>query len=117
MANRELEYAVKNQSELNLSYMPFINNGGLFIPTTESYALKEKVTVNLILLGQTEKIEGKVVWIIPKNSLYHVYQGIGVQFLGENAESVREYIEANLDSTMEIGGYVLGMMNDMNHEG
>src|SRR5436189_6016645 len=100
--NATLDYVIKNQLELNLSYMPFIKDGGLFIPTSQSFPLGEKIFINLQLPGQkeTHKIEGKVVWITPKNALYQIFPGIGIQFVGDNASSLHEQIKANLDNTM-----------------
>ena len=109
-----LDYILKNQLELNLSYMPFIKDGGLFIPTSQTFNLGEKVLVNLQLPGQKEThlIEGKVVWITPTNALYQIFPGIGVQFTGENASSLHEQIKANLDNTMDAGGYTYGIVGE-----
>lgn len=105
-----LEYIIKNQLELNLSYMPFIKNGGLFIPTSKIFHIGDKIFVNLQLPEQnaTHRVEGKVVWITPKNALYQIFPGIGIQFIGENAKALHEQIKANLDNTMDVGGYTYG---------
>ena len=105
-----LNYVIKDPVELNLSYMPFISEGGLFVPTEKFYPLGTKLTVDLLLPGHKEslKIEGKVVWVTPPNALYQVLCGLGVQFIGTQAPAVRAQIEAGLDKSMEIGGYTLG---------
>lgn len=110
----KLDYAINNQLELNLSYMPFIKDGGLFIPTPETFSLGDKIRVNLQLPGHkdTHVMEGKVVWITPKNALYQIFPGIGVQFIGENAKSLHELIKANLDNTMDVGGYTYGITSE-----
>lgn len=97
--------------ELNLSYMPFIKECGLFIPTNETFKLGEAINLELQLPDQVEPqmVNAEVIWITPKNALYQVYQGIGVQFSGENAKSISEHIKATLDDTLDIGGYTLGL--------
>lgn len=109
--NPVLEYKITDPFELNLSYMPFVNNGGLFIPSTESFSLGALVTVILELPGKKEKlkIEGRVVWITPKNALHHVLPGVGIQFVGSDAIVVRSHIESQLDSTIDVGGYTYGI--------
>ena len=108
---RTIRYVIKDPVELNLSYMPFISNGGIFIPTTEVFPLRTKVTVELALPTRKEimEIEGKVVWVIPNNALHHVLSGIGVQFIGKDTLTIRNLIEANLDKSMEVGGYTHGI--------
>lgn len=114
----ELTYTIKDPLELNLSYMPFIKDGGLFIPTSQGYALGDEVTVLLQLPGKKDviKIEGKVVWVTPKNALHHVLTGVGVQFVGLNAASIKNEIELALDSTIEVGGYTYGITEEMTKE-
>jgi len=109
--NRMLHYEIKDPLELNLSYMPFIKNGGLFIPTQEIFALRELVTVELKLPGKKEalRVEGKVVWLIPNNALHHVLTGIGIEFVGDDVATVNRQIEAHLDTSIEVGGYAHGI--------
>ncbi len=114
MPDNTLDLVINDPIELNLSYMPFIKDGGLFIPTSQSFILGDKVIVNLQLPGKNEAlhIEGSVVWIIPAISLYHVVSGIGIQFTGSDAKSVCSQIEALLDPASEIGGYSYGIIED-----
>ena len=116
--NKVLSYVISDPIELNLSYMPFINDGGLFIPTTQLFNLGDKVIVDLQLPGKNEvmKIEGKIVWITPPNALHHVSSGIGIQFTGPNAQTTRIYIEGQLDNSIDVGGYTYGVTGDMKEE-
>lgn len=109
-----LRYTINSQLELNLSYMPFIKNGGLFIPTEEPYPMGNQLFVELKLPGHNEvyNVEGKVVWINPSNALYHIYRGVGVQLVGENAKTIHDMIKANIDNTLDVGGYVYGMSDE-----
>ena len=107
----KLSYFISEQIELNLSYMPFITNGGLFVPSFESYPLGADVEISLQLPNQKEplKIEGNIVWITYKNALHHVLPGVGVQFTGKNAPTVKSQIENMLDKSVEVGGYTYGI--------
>lgn len=112
--NRIINYVINDPIELNLSYMPFISGGGLFVPSFETFSLEEKVSVDLLLPGKKEslRIEGKVVWITPNNALHHVLPGIGLQLVGSNAVSNKALIESHLDKSMEIGGYTYGITDE-----
>lgn len=111
MAERTITYTINDPVELNLSYMPFIINGGLFVPSFESFVLGENVIVDLIIPARKEplRIDGKVVWITPSNALHHVLSGIGVQFVGANAANNKSVIETHLDTALDIGGYTYGI--------
>ena len=109
-----MNYTINDPVELNLSYIPFINNGGLFVPTFQSFSMGDPATVDLFLPGKKDpiRIDGKIVWITPQNALHHVLPGIGIQFVGPNAQAVRTQIEGHLDNSMEIGGYTYGMTEE-----
>jgi type IV pilus assembly protein PilZ len=111
MPAKSIKCIIKSAAELNLSYMPFIVDGGLFVPTTDPFSLGDIIQVDLQLPEESKsiQIEGKVVWLTPPNALYHVLPGIGVQLIGSEASNVRSRIEAKLDSTMEVGGYTYGI--------
>ncbi len=116
MAEDVLTYTLGDPIELNLSYMPFVKNGGLFIPTQQSFALGDTVLIDLQLPAQKDaiRIEGKVIWITPKNALHQVVPGIGVQFIGSNNQIIRKQIETLLDTHMDVGGYTYGMTDEGN---
>jgi len=92
--------------------MPFITGGGIFVPTSENFFLGDLVVLKLLLPGKKEhqNIEGKIVWITPKNALYEIYPGVGIQFLGDKAKSIHDQIRDNLDNTMDVGGYTYGLI-------
>lgn len=107
-------YNIKNQFEINLSYMPFIHDGGIFVPTDKEYRLGDRVFLDLTLPGHSEvqHVECRVAWITPKNCIHHAEQGIGLQFMGDNAKALKELIEANLDSSFDVGGYTYGLSSE-----
>ena len=77
-----LTLTIKDKSALYLAYMPYVINGGLFIPTNSSYRLGDEVFMLLNLMGEDEKIPvaGTVIWMTPKGAQGKRTAGIGVQF-------------------------------------
>ncbi|GGB92884.1 type 4 fimbrial biogenesis protein PilZ [Marinobacterium zhoushanense] len=85
-----LSLAIGNKEELLKAYMPFINNGGLFIPTTRSYQLGEEVFMLMTLMDEPDKIPvtGKVVWVTPRAAQGGRIPGIGIQLSSEDVQLV-----------------------------
>ncbi len=54
--NGILSLTIKDKSVLYAAYMPFIRNGGLFIPTNKNYKLGDEVFMLLNLMEEPEKI-------------------------------------------------------------
>ena len=77
-----LYLTIKDRTVFYAAYMPFLRNGGLFIPTNKRFALGEEVFVLLALMDEAEKIpiNGTVVWVTPKGAQGNRQAGIGVQF-------------------------------------
>ncbi|MBI2383421.1 MAG: PilZ domain-containing protein [Gammaproteobacteria bacterium] len=89
---------IKDKSALYVSYMPFIKNGGLFIPTTKEYKLGDEVFILLTLMDSPERlpVAGKVVWLTPKAAQGKRAQGIGVQFSNQDGGATQKKIEGLL---------------------
>ena len=51
-----LSLTIRDKSALYASYMPFIKNGGLFIPTAKPYKLGDEVFMLLTLTDSKEKL-------------------------------------------------------------
>ena len=81
-----LSLNIKDKNVLYSTYMPFVRNGGIFIPTTRSYQLGDEIFMLLSLLDAPEKlpVAGRVVWITPSGAQGNKVAGIGVQFTGDN---------------------------------
>src|SRR5258708_7241474 len=77
-----LTLTIKDKSALYLAYMPFVTNGGLFIPTNSNYRIGDEVFMLLNLMGEDEKlpVAGKVIWVTPKSAQGKRTPRIGVQF-------------------------------------
>lgn len=95
--NGILNLVLKDLNELYAAYMPFVRNGGLFIPSRRSYRLGDDVFFLLELMDEPEKIplSGKVVWITPKGGAGNRLAGIGVQF-DENQGQLVDKIDTYL---------------------
>ena len=100
--NAILSLAIKDKAVLYANYMPFIKNGGLFIPTKKDYQLGDEVFMLLNLMEDTDKIPvaGKVVWITPKGAQGNRAAGVGVQFSADD-ETARNKIETYLAGSLQ----------------
>ena len=90
-----LTLTIKDKSALYLAYMPFIRNGGLFIPTNSEYKLGDEVFMLLNLMGEEEKlpVDGKVVWLTRKGEQGKRAAGIDVQFSEQDRGNTQKKIE------------------------
>ena len=93
-----LSLTIRDKSALYASYMPFIKNGGLFIPTAKAYKLGDEVFMLLTLMDSKEKlpVAGRVVWITPKGAQSNKTAGIGVQFSELDKGATKKRIEHQL---------------------
>lgn len=78
-----LSYNIESKQELYTAYMPFLINGGLFVPTRKNFRLGDEVLILLSLMGDERiAIPGKVAWITPTGSQRGGSSGVGIQFAG-----------------------------------
>jgi len=98
-----LSLTIKDKSALYAAYMPFVKNGGLFIPTKKSYELGDEVFMLLTLMEETEKlpVAGTIVWITPAGAQSNRASGIGVQFSDQDGGSAKNKIETYLAGALE----------------
>jgi len=99
-----MSLAIKDKGSLYSAYMPYINGGGVFIPTNKAYQLGEEVFILMSLMEESEKmpVVGKVVWVSPPGGTHgHLIAGIGVQFTDNDGKAVRNKIETYLAGTAQ----------------
>ena len=98
-----LSLTIKDKSALYAAYMPFVKNGGLFIPTPKVYKIKDEVFMLLTLMEETEKIPiaGKIIWVTPKGAQGNRAAGIGVQFSDQDGGAARNKIETYLGGALK----------------
>lgn len=75
-------FDIKDRNQLYAFYMPFLQNGGLFIPGNQHQAPGSKAMILLTLPNDPVKktITGKVCWITPPAAQMGVAAGLGIQF-------------------------------------
>lgn len=97
-----LSLTIKDKALLYSAYMPFLQGGGLFIPTNKAYKLGDEVFMLLTLMDEAEKLPlaGKVVWMTPKGAQGNRAAGIGVQF-NETDNLAQRKIETYLAGSLE----------------
>ncbi|MES2824852.1 MAG: PilZ domain-containing protein [Pseudomonadota bacterium] len=101
--NGILSLTIRDKAVLYAAYMPFVKNGGMFIPTSKSYNLGDEVFMLLSLMDEPEKIPvaGKVIWITPRGAQGNRATGIGVQFTDQENTAVSKietYLAGSLNS-------------------
>ena len=89
----------KNLDQLYKSYMPFLRNGGLFVPTRRRYLMGQEIMIVVQLPGEDQSLSvaGIVSWVNTENATGHKKQGVGVEFSDGNGISLRAKIDALLN--------------------
>jgi len=98
-----LSLSIKEKAALYAAYMPYLKNGGIFVPTTRPYQLGDDVYLILTLLDDATRIPvaGKVVWISPAAGGSKT-PGIGVHFpADESGIMARKRIEDALGAALK----------------
>lgn len=93
-----LSLKITDQNTLYHAYMSFLQNGGLFIPTTKEYNLGDEIFILLTLMDEPDKlpIAASIVWITPKGAQGNQTSGIGIHFSELDGGMVRGKIETLL---------------------
>ncbi len=102
--NAVISIAIKDKQALYMSYMPFVNGGGLFVPTKKDYKFGDEVFLLVKIIDEIEPIQvsGKVIWISPTGALGNKPRGVGIQFLGNEAANNVRIIESKLGASMSL---------------
>lgn len=95
-----LSHAISDKQALYAHYMPFLINGGLFVPTSKRLHLGDEVLVLLSLMEDERiAIPGKVAWVTPAGG---GEAGVGVQFSdSQEGKHARATIESQLAGMMD----------------
>ena len=99
-----INLSIKDKDTLYKAYMPFIKNGGLFIPTIKKYELGDDVFILLNLMDESERVPvaGTIVWITPIGAMGNRTAGVGVQFGPHDEGMTRKKIERHLAGMLEL---------------
>jgi type IV pilus assembly protein PilZ len=98
-----LSLPIKEKAALYAAYMPFLVNGGIFVPTTKPYKIGDEIYLILTLMEDVAKypIAGKIAWITPAGANNSKAQGIGVHFSAdESGRRVKQRIEEILGAAL-----------------
>ncbi len=88
---------------LYAAYMPFLKNGGFFVPTNAPYKMGDEIFLMLAMKDDPERIPvtGNVIWITPKGAQNKRPQGVGVMFKNdENSKRGKLKIEQKLGTML-----------------
>jgi type IV pilus assembly protein PilZ len=98
-----LSLNIKDKSALYSAYMPYVKNGGLFIPTDKQYKLGDEVFMLLSLMDEPERlpVAGRIIWITPVGAEGNRAAGIGVQFSDQDGGMARNKIEGYLAGALK----------------
>ena len=98
-----LSLTIKDKNALYAAYMQFVQNGGLFIPTTKQYKLGDEVFMLLTLMDEAERlpVAGKIIWLTPVGAEGNRAAGIGVQFSDQDGGAARNKIEGYLAGALK----------------
>ena len=96
-----LSVTIRDKSALHGAYMSFLQNGGLFVPTTRPYGLGDEIFLLLTLMDEPVKlpVAGRVVWVTPEDAQGNRQAGIGIEFSDEDA-TITAKIENHLAGSL-----------------
>jgi type IV pilus assembly protein PilZ len=98
-----LSLPIKEKAALYAAYMPFLANGGIFVPTNKPYKIGDEIYLILTLMDDPTKypIAGKIAWVTPAGANNNKAQGIGVHFSSdESGQRVKQRIEELLGAAL-----------------
>ena len=97
-----LSVTIRDKAMLYASYMPFLQGGGLFIPTGKTYNVGDEVFLRLTLMDEPGNlpVAGRVAWVTPAGAQGNRQPGIGIQFT-DSDDLVRGKIETHLAGALK----------------
>ena len=87
--------AIIDKNILFSTYMAYLTNGGLFIPTKKIFTMNQHVQLMLKLPDSEEKflVNGEIVWLTPERAQNGRLPGIGVEFLESDGTKINKKIQ------------------------
>jgi type IV pilus assembly protein PilZ len=98
-----LSLPIKDKASLYAAYMPFLQNGGIFVPTNKAYKIGDEIYLILSLMEDSSKypIAGRIAWVTPPGANFNKAQGIGVHFpADESGQRAKQRIEEILGAAI-----------------
>jgi len=97
-----VSFSITDRGALYSSYLSFVNNGGLFVPTARTYALGDRIFLLLKVMDDDSLVPltSTVVWVTPAGAQGNKTPGIGVQFSDDDNGATRKVIENHLAANL-----------------
>ncbi|GMV55532.1 MAG: hypothetical protein AMXMBFR6_13370 [Betaproteobacteria bacterium] len=82
-----LSLNISSKSALYAAYMPFLKQGGIFLPTNKPFRIGDQIYLLLQIMDEPAKlpVSGTVVWVTPANAQGGKPQGVGVEFSDDDS--------------------------------
>ncbi len=98
-----IAFSITDRGALYSSYMSFVQNGAVFVPTSRAYDLGDSVFMLLKLMDDSSPlpVNGKVVWVTPAGAQGNKAPGIGVQFSEDDNGRTKSDIEQHLAAAIQ----------------
>lgn len=80
---------------LYMAYMPYLSDGGIFIPTKNTFSPGDVIRLHVSLPEEVEtfNVRSKVVWITPSANQSNKAMGVGVMFHKKEGQRLKHKIE------------------------
>lgn len=77
-----IQLVFRDKPALYAAYLPFLSEGGIFVPTGRALRLGERLTLMLTLPDEVHprRLSGPVAWITPPRAPGGRTQGVGIAF-------------------------------------
>lgn len=98
-----MQLNIKEKAALYAAYIPFFEEGGIFVPTAREYKLGDDVYVLLTLPDDPQRypVAGRVAWVTPVRAAGNRTQGVGIQFpKDEKSRQLKHKIEEVLGTAL-----------------
>ena len=98
-----MQLNIKEKAALYAAYIPFFEEGGIFVPTAREYKLGDDVYVLLTLPDDPQRypVAGRVAWVTPARAAGNRTHGVGIQFpKDEKSRQLKHKIEEVLGTAL-----------------
>lgn len=97
-----ISFSITDRGALYSSYLSFVANGGVFVPTSRTYSLGDEVFLLLRIMDDISlvPVPASVVWVTPPGAQGNKTAGIGVQFSEEDGGTTKTIIEQHLAAAL-----------------
>jgi len=98
-----ISFSISDRGALYSSYLAFVQNGGLFVPTARNFELGDEVFMLLRIMDDASvtPVSGKVIWVTPNGAQGNKTPGVGVQFDESDNGQTRSGIEEHLAGALQ----------------